>query len=237
MKNWNVLTICLLLFGGSLIAIGCSSSGTTATTTTTAAAATTTTTTTAGATTTTAVGATTTTTTTSTTTTTAAFTLTSSAFTEGGAIPIDNAYQTVSGSNKSIPLAWINVPAGTQSFALSMRDLDSPGSGEYVHWLVVNIPSGVTSIAEDASALSSMPSGSVELITGNGLYTGYEGPWPIAPSSPTTHNYVITVYALNVSSVNDFNTSTEYSMETFTTTLSSYVIDTATLSGTYYHNH
>ena len=61
-----------------------------------------------------------------------AFTLTSTAFTDGAAIPVKH---TCDGVDVSPPLAWSGAPAGTRSFALIADDPDAP-AGSWVHWVV-----------------------------------------------------------------------------------------------------
>ena len=131
-----------------------------------------------------------------TTTTTAAgsFSLSSTAFSDNGDIPTKYGWN--SGAyplrlNTSVPLSWSNAPAGTNSFVLAMVD----SSVEAHHWVVINIPSSASSIAEGASS-ASMPAGSTEIK--NSFSTkGYTGPWP----DGERHSYVFTLYALNSSSV------------------------------------
>ena len=109
-----------------------------------------------------------------------AFSLTSSAFAEGGQIPVEN---TCDGANRPIPLAWSGVPEGTAELALVM---DDPTARGFVHWVVVGIPSDATGIQGD------LPVGATE---GKGSFAkpGYGGPCP--PSG--THNYDFTLYALS----------------------------------------
>jgi len=168
---------------------------------------------------------TTTTTTTAVTTTTAAssFSLTSSAFSAGGTIPINNAEGTqgTGANNQSVPLAWTNAPSGTVAFALRM--LDTYFSSDNTHWLVVNIPSATSSLAEGASP-SSMPAGSTEIAND---YTGsaYVGPYP-----PTgdTHNYQFTLYALSATL-----DASAITTANFAATVSSITLGTASLTGSF----
>lgn len=121
--------------------------------------------------------------------------LISNAFKDNEAIPVKYAKQGVAGGeNVSIPLSWEDAPAGTKSFALAMIDINSRN---WVHWMVINIPAEVTSIPEGASG-ANMPGGSKELINTFGSI-GYGGPEP--PPGAQAHNYVITLYALDVEEV------------------------------------
>ncbi|MCA1788825.1 MAG: YbhB/YbcL family Raf kinase inhibitor-like protein, partial [Thioalkalivibrio sp.] len=68
--------------------------------------------------------------------------LTSSAFTQGAAIP---AQHTGEGEDLSPELTWKQVPEGTRSFAVICHDPDAPlvsvrGTYGFVHWLLYNIP-------------------------------------------------------------------------------------------------
>jgi phosphatidylethanolamine-binding protein (PEBP) family uncharacterized protein len=56
--------------------------------------------------------------------------ITSSAFTDGGKIPLPYVMPGAGGKNVSVPLSWSGAPAGTQSFALAMVDrIPSPATG------------------------------------------------------------------------------------------------------------
>ena len=122
----------------------------------------------------------------------AAMEISTSAFTDGGRIPIQYVMAGAGGKNISIPLAWKNIPAGTKSFALSIVDPHQVAQN-WVHWLVINIPPSVTSIEEGASR-KKMPPGSIELKNSFGDI-GYGGPQP--PKGTGDHPYVVTLYAMN----------------------------------------
>lgn len=116
--------------------------------------------------------------------------LTSSAFNDGGAIPSKH---TGEGEDVSPALAWTNVPEGTKSFAVICHDPDAPlispnGTYGFVHWVLYNIPSSVTSLAE---ATGEHTSGKTDF---DGK-TGYGGPMP--PNGHGKHHYYFWVFALN----------------------------------------
>ena len=114
--------------------------------------------------------------------------LSSSAFAEGADIP---ARYTCQGADISPPLAWQNVPADTQSFALIMEDPDAP-LGTWVHWVLFNIPADQTGLDEALPTDARLPDGSQQGLNSWGQ-TGYGGPCP--PSG--THHYYFTLYALD----------------------------------------
>src|SRR6476469_10027014 len=71
--------------------------------------------------------------------------LTSSAFTEGK--PISPQFS-CDGKNISPPLQWTGAPAETKSFVLIVDDPDAP-AGVWAHWVIYDLPSTVTTLAED----------------------------------------------------------------------------------------
>lgn len=157
--------------------------------------------------------------------------LNSSAFSNGGAIPNLYCYNVSQGEgiplgaqNKSIPLSWSNAPSGTQSFAISMIDVNG---SNWIHWLVLNIPSTTTSLNAGASGS----------ITGATEYTnefdilGYGGPLP--PKADGVHNYVITVYALSASSLSFTDGTGQENLASFNNAISGKILDQAYIVGIY----
>jgi Raf kinase inhibitor-like YbhB/YbcL family protein len=149
--------------------------------------------------------------------------ITSSAFQEGGKISSQYVMPGAGGQNVSVPLTWSGVPAGVQSFALAMVD-PHPVARNWVHWLVIDLPPGVTSIATGASG-KEMPAGTVELQNSFGT-TGYGGPQP--PRGSGDHPYVFTLYALSVPKVTLGQTA---GLAAFQQALEGKILATATLTG------
>jgi len=116
------------------------------------------------------------------------FTLTSSAFTEGGAIP---SVYTCEGKDLSPPLAWTDPPAGTNSLALISDDPDAPGK-TWVHWVLYNLPPSTRRLPEAFPSDEERPDGARQGTTDFGR-VGYGGPCP--PSG--THRYFFKLYALD----------------------------------------
>ena len=119
-------------------------------------------------------------------------TLTTTAWSDGGMIPMKHAQQ---GRDVSPPLAWSNVPDDTQSFVLIAHDVDAPiagGSDDLLHWMLWNIPKDVRSLPEGVMAVSQLPDGTRQ-ISGTGPY--YRGPG--APATGPAHHYVFELYALD----------------------------------------
>lgn len=127
----------------------------------------------------------------------AVFTVTSAAFADGETIPAKYCLEGVSGGqNVSIPLAWTGAPDGTLSFVVSMIDIH-PVANDWVHWIVIDLPATTTGLPEGASG-SAIPDAADELVNSFGE-DRYGGPAP-SPGSGE-HEYVVTVYALDVATV------------------------------------
>lgn len=114
--------------------------------------------------------------------------LVSGAFEPGGAIP---RYYTADGPNMSPPLKWGGVPEGTGSMVLLCNDPDAP-RGDWVHWVVFNIPPDIRELPEGLSHLGRLQNGAYQGLNDFGT-TGYGGPSP-----PTgEHRYYFRLYALD----------------------------------------
>ena len=168
----------------------------------------------------------------------------SRSFAEGGAIPAPlafcapdaKAHVTLS-QNRSPELSWSGAPAGTKSFALICHDPDVPSKGDdvnqegrvvpaslprvdFFHWVLIDLPATITSIAAGEFASSVTAKGKpgpqaahgarqgINDYTGwfagdaamAGNYFGYDGPCP-PWNDAIPHHYVITVFALDVASL------------------------------------
>lgn len=110
--------------------------------------------------------------------------LTSIAFANNTNIP---STYTCDGKNINPPLAWSGMPSNTQSLALIVDDPDAP-SGDWVHWLLWNIPPTTTSIPERFSPASPIVEGTTSF-----SQAAYGGPCP--PSG--VHRYHFKLYALD----------------------------------------
>jgi Raf kinase inhibitor-like YbhB/YbcL family protein len=120
-----------------------------------------------------------------------AFTLMSSAFQDGETIPRQF---TCDGNDLAPPLAWLDAPEGTRSFALAMDDPDAP-HGTFTHWLLCNIPSTTTELRG---------AGGTALRNSFGR-AAYGGPCPPPDHGP--HRYVFTLYAIDVPALDVHGTS------------------------------
>lgn len=131
---------------------------------------------------------------------TVAFAVTSAAFQEGGAIPLAHECGPPlqgPGQNLSPPLSWTPGPAGTQSYAVVVRDVDAKVT-QYpegiIHWVIYDIPKSASALPQGVKAGYQVadPAGAKQAnIQGSGFY-GYFG--MCSPNSVNT--YVFTVHAM-----------------------------------------
>lgn len=118
--------------------------------------------------------------------------LTTTAWPDGGPIPTK---YTQAGEQISPALSWTNVPAGTVSFVLHMRDPDvarNKTTEDQVHWLVWNIPGTSTGMPEGVPQGPDLKDGSHQISASGRVYRG-----PGAPANGPQHHYTIEIYALD----------------------------------------
>ena len=122
---------------------------------------------------------------------TTAFQISSPVFQPQGDIPTK---YTCEGEDISPPLAWQNLPAGTQSLVLIFDDPDAPDPKApqmtWVHWVLFNISPSVTQLTENVKKL---PAGTREG-SNDWKRTGYGGPCPPIGK----HRYFFKLIALDV---------------------------------------
>lgn len=142
--------------------------------------------------------------------------LTSGAFNDGDAMPVE---YTCDGNDTSPPLALSGVPDEAAALVLTVVDTDVPNGG-FVHWTVWNIDPATADVAQ-----GTVPSGGIEGQTSRGS-PGYFGPCP-----PTgMHHYVFTLYALDAGLVLDPATDGRAEIED---AIQGHVLATAELTGAY----
>ena len=150
-------------------------------------------------------------------------TLTSSAFADGQ--PIPRKY-TCEGEDVSPPLAWSGVPAQAKSLALIVDDPDAPDPEAprmtWVHWVVVDVPSGTSGLAEGAGG-GGLPAGAIVGIN-DWKRQSYGGPCPPIGR----HRYFHKLYALDT--LLDLRQPTKAEVER---AMAGHVLAEAVLMGTY----
>jgi Raf kinase inhibitor-like YbhB/YbcL family protein len=166
----------------------------------------------------------------------------SDSFKDGCSIPgefafcvIDPATHVTLSANRNPHFAWSDLPAGTKSLAMICHDVDVPSRGDdvnqegktvpadlprvdFFHWVMIDLPSDLSSIAAGAYSNAVTPRGKPGLVQGGlpgrhgindytgwfagdanmaGDYYGYDGPCPPWNDS-IVHRYVFTLFALDV---------------------------------------
>ena len=113
------------------------------------------------------------------------FAVSSPAFSNGAEIPRRH---TCDGENRSPVLVWRDTPTGTRSFVLIVDDPDAP-SGTFTHWVLFDIPAGLTELSEAATSVGR---------SGRNDFgkDGYGGPCP--PKGHGPHRYFFKLSALDV---------------------------------------
>jgi Raf kinase inhibitor-like YbhB/YbcL family protein len=127
-----------------------------------------------------------------------AFVLTTSAFADGGVIPVrfsQAAPGAAPGEGTSPELKWINPPPNTRSFVLHFHDMEvvrNRTTDDQVHWLVWNIPAATAGLPEGVARGASLPDGSKQTSATGPVYRG-----PGAGANGPMHHYVFELYALD----------------------------------------
>jgi hypothetical protein len=132
------------------------------------------------------------------------FRVSSTTFRDGGVLPISMADNipnsngsnscTVNGGaggNLSPDVSWNHAPWGTRSFAVMLYDV----TASFTHWGMFNIPASTSSLPVGAGAVGSTYG--TQVINDFDVERGYTGPCPPIGVVPYSHEYVLTVYALD----------------------------------------
>jgi Raf kinase inhibitor-like YbhB/YbcL family protein len=169
-------------------------------------------------------------------------------------------------ANRNPQLAWDEVPSKTRSFVLTCIDSDVPTSGEdvnkpdrrvsaslprteFVHWMMVDIPTEYREIGQGSCADGVVAHGKREPFgppgskqgrndyTGwfagdasmAGDYFGYDGPCP-PWNDERLHHYHFSVHALDVASL---DLAPSFTLADLRAAMHGHVLAEATLTGTY----
>jgi Raf kinase inhibitor-like YbhB/YbcL family protein len=127
-----------------------------------------------------------------------AMTLTVAGFPDGGDVPVkfsQAAPGVATGEGLSPAISWANVPAGTQSFFLNMRDMDvtrNKTTDDQAHWVVWNIPASATGLPEGVPKGPKLANGAYQFSATGQMYRG-----PGAGANGPKHHYMFELYALD----------------------------------------
>ena len=111
------------------------------------------------------------------------------AFSEGQSIPVKH---TCDGENTSPPMKWSGVPPNAKSLVLIADDPDAP-VGTWTHWVLYDLPTSVTELAEGQPKGQYLPGGAKQGLN-DFKHLGYGGPCPPAGKA---HRYYFKLYALD----------------------------------------
>jgi len=126
-------------------------------------------------------------------------TLTSSAVQDNGILATKNACNDKQrtpncvGENISPPLAWLNVPDGTKSFALVLVDPEGRAPAGVTHMVVYGIPADVKGFAEGELSKPSEKFVGGKSTMNQGVYFG-----PGTPPNTDWHHYTFTLIATDL---------------------------------------
>src|SRR6201985_101506 len=126
------------------------------------------------------------------------FTITSSAFKDGGRLPTKMAGNNKQnpncvGENVSPELSWSNPPEGTKSYVLLMSDPEGRAPAGVAHWVAYGIPASVTGFAEgEVSGASNKYVGGKSTMN----WPSYMG--PCTPPNVGFHHYTFILMATDL---------------------------------------
>jgi Raf kinase inhibitor-like YbhB/YbcL family protein len=148
--------------------------------------------------------------------------LASPAFQDGGQIPVK---YTCQGQGLSPALNWGQSPQNTKSLVLIVEDLDGP-RGILTHWIVFNIPPGMSGLPE---AVPDQSHSSSPFMQGNNSFgkAEYRGPCPPGGQS---HRYRFSLYALDTM-LSDLTTGV--TREQIQGAMQGHIVSSGTLTGLY----
>ena len=132
------------------------------------------------------------------------FVLTSTTFRDGGKLPLSMALNESGcapdinnnggiGGDESPQMSWTRPMRGTRSFVVILFD----HTDGFTHWGMYNISPEATGLPQGTAGMAGSPFGQ-QVDNDFGLGEQYDGPCPPTNLTPATHEYVLTVYALDV---------------------------------------
>jgi Raf kinase inhibitor-like YbhB/YbcL family protein len=124
----------------------------------------------------------------------ASFTVTSEDIVDGERLKDD---QVAALGNTSPQLSWSGAPEGTKSFVVTCFDPDAPTPCGFWHWVLVDLPADVTSLATGAAS-GELPGAAFHCRNDGGDH-GFMGAAP--PPGDMVHRYYFVVHAVGEESL------------------------------------
>ena len=154
--------------------------------------------------------------------------LTSAAFVEGETIPFEHTCDAPNSEDVSPQVAWSGVPLEAKSVALIVNDPAAPG-GNWVHWMVYDIPSNITEIEAGTHPDNPDPAPAGARQGKNSFdRIGYDGPCRF---DSDTHDYFFKIYALDT----EIDLDEGASLSELTSAMAGHILAEGHLVGQYKH--
>lgn len=153
------------------------------------------------------------------------FTVTSEDVQDGQPLKSD---QVAAEGNTSPQLSWEGFPEETKSFVVTMFDPDAPTPSGFWHWVLVDLPADVTSLAAGAAS-GSLPGKAFHVRNDAGA-SGFTGAAP--PQGDMVHRYFLVVHAVGEDSL---GVDSDASPAVVSFNLAFKTLARAVMQGTYRH--
>jgi Raf kinase inhibitor-like YbhB/YbcL family protein len=159
------------------------------------------------------------------------FEVTSADVVDGQQMPSTFTHISAGGDDLSPQLSWSGFPEATAGFAVTCFDPDAPTGSGWWHWILLDVPVSVTSLARGAGAADgeALPQGAWQLTNSYGA-PAFGGAAP--PPGDYPHKYFFAVHALDVSAL---GIDGSVSQEVAGFTLTAHTIARGLLVPTYAH--
>ncbi len=155
------------------------------------------------------------------------FTVTSDDVQDGQPLQDDHV---AAAGNTSPQLSWTGAPEGTASFTITCFDPDAPTPSGFWHWVLVDVPPDVTSLATGAGAEGADLPGKAFHVRNDGGTQCFMGAAP--PEGDQVHRYFFVVHAVGEDSL---GVDADASPAVVSFNLAFKTLGRAILQGTYQH--
>ncbi|MCX6396115.1 MAG: YbhB/YbcL family Raf kinase inhibitor-like protein [Propionibacteriales bacterium] len=157
----------------------------------------------------------------------ASFAVTSDDVADGQPLKDD---QVAAHGNTSPQLTWSGAPEGTESYTITCFDPDAPTPSGFWHWVLVDVPADVTSLAVGAGAEGAPLPGSAFMCRNDGGPKAFMGAAP--PAGDQVHRYYFVVHAVKTPTL---GVDSDASAAVVSFNLAFKTLGRAILHGTYQH--